>query len=186
MYQYFDHPYNDTKNNERTVEVPIIWSEVKKYHGNKVLEIGNVLSHYFPIEHEVVDKYERAEGVINEDVVDYSSEKRFDLIVSISTLEHVGWDETPRDPAKITKANEKLKSLLVPGGRMIVTLPLGYNTDMDRALEDRRIVFDKQYYIKKIASNRWIEVKWKDIKDIQYGSPFPYANGLVIGINYNR
>ena len=35
----------------------------------------------------------------------------FDLIVAISTLEHVGWDESPRDPAKAPRAVEVLRSL---------------------------------------------------------------------------
>jgi cyclopropane fatty-acyl-phospholipid synthase-like methyltransferase len=166
--------------------VPIVWSEVTKYHGNNVLDIGNVLSHYYSIEHEVVDKYEQADGVINEDVINFSSVKGYDLIVSISTLEHVGWDETPRDPVKLIIAIDHLKSLLKPGGRMIVTLPLGYNKDMDRALYDGKIVFDEQYYLKRIASNRWVEANWKDMKNILYGSPFQCANGLIIGIDHKK
>ena len=35
---------------------------------------------------------------------------KYDLIVTISTLEHVGWDEEPRDPSKVLRAIENLKS----------------------------------------------------------------------------
>jgi hypothetical protein len=38
----------------------------------------------------VLDKYEQAPGVINEDVVSFSPPQKYDLIVSVSTLEHVG------------------------------------------------------------------------------------------------
>jgi hypothetical protein len=66
---------------------------VKRYKERNILEIGNVLSHYFPVNHDIVDKYEKADGVINQDVVHFYSPKKYDLIVSVSTLEHVGWDE---------------------------------------------------------------------------------------------
>jgi hypothetical protein len=48
---------------------------VNKYVGRNVLEVGNVLSHYFPVHHDVLDKYEKAKGVINEDVVEFSPAK---------------------------------------------------------------------------------------------------------------
>jgi hypothetical protein len=75
VYRYFYHPYNITWRNERAVEVPIVWKIVNKYVGRNVLEVGNVLSHYFPVHHDVLDKYEKAKGVINEDVVEFSPAK---------------------------------------------------------------------------------------------------------------
>jgi hypothetical protein len=101
-YYYFVHKYNTTWKNERAVEVPIIWDIVREHYrqGKRVLEVGNVLSHYFRIFHDVLDKYEVAEGVINQDVVDFKPAWKYDLIVSISTLEHVGWDEEPKEPEK--------------------------------------------------------------------------------------
>lgn len=90
QYKYFYHKYNTTWKLERTVEVPIIFEVVKKHHDKNILEVGNVLSHYFPVNHDIIDKYEKGKGVINEDVVDFRPPKKYDLIVSISTLEHVG------------------------------------------------------------------------------------------------
>jgi len=56
-------------------------------------------------------------------------------IVSISTIEHVGWDETPRDPKKIPLALENLATkCLAPGGEIVVTLPIGYNTYLDKLM----------------------------------------------------
>lgn len=74
-YPYFWHQYNTTWQNERTVEVPIIWEIVKKYKTKKILEVGNVLSYYFPVKHDIVDKYEKEKGVINEDVVNFQPAK---------------------------------------------------------------------------------------------------------------
>jgi hypothetical protein len=82
--------------------------------------VGNVLSHYFSVNHDVVDKYEKAEGVINRDIIDFHPSKEYDLIISISTLEHVGWDEDIsdhkilHDPSKILRAIENLRGLLAP------------------------------------------------------------------------
>lgn len=182
-YNYFFHRYNTTWKHERTVEIPIIWNIVKKYQKKKILEVGNVLSHYFTINHDILDKYEKADNVINEDVTIFDTYKRYDLIVSISTLEHVGWDENPREPGKILHAIKNLKNLLVPGGKMIVTLPLGYNLEMDRFLRENKMEFNKRYYLKRISEdNKWTEVNWNDVLNVKYNYPFFNANGLVVGI----
>ena len=57
-------------------------------------------------------------------------------IMSISTIEHVGWDETPRDPKKILLALENLTGCLASGGEIVVTLSIGYNTYLDRLLKE--------------------------------------------------
>ncbi|KAF0220697.1 MAG: hypothetical protein FD174_1021 [Geobacteraceae bacterium] len=182
-YRYFQHKYNTTWRTERAVEISLFWDIVKGHEGKKILEVGNVLSHYFPVNHDILDKYEKAPGVLNQDVVDFQPDKRYDLIVSISTLEHVGWDEEPKDPAKILRAIDNLKKCLAPGGTFIVTLPLGQNPEMDRLLEEDKIPFVQQYCLKRIsADNVWIEAEWQDIQGAQHNYPFRAANGLVIGI----
>lgn len=182
-FYYFYHKYNNVWKNERAVEIPIIWCIVEKNRGKRILEVGNVLSHYFLVNHDIVDKYEKADDVINEDVVNFQPSKKYDLIVSISTLEHVGWDENPREASKIFRAIEHLKNLLSPGGKMIVTLPLGYNLKLDKFLKEGKLKFDNKYYLKRITKdNEWIEANWDDVSDVKYGEPFPNANGLIIGI----
>lgn len=182
-YYYFYSRYSATWIGERVVEIPIIWSFVKKYSGKRILEIGSVLSHYFPINHDMVDKYEKGKRVINGDVVDFYSSEAYDLIISISTLEHVGWDEHPREPLKILKAIKNLKNLLALKGILVITLPLGYNPYLDKLLKERKINFTKLYCLKRIsANNEWMQVEWKDIVNARYDDPFPFANGLVIGI----
>jgi len=186
-YDYFHHPYNT--GGERTVEVPIIWKFVEDYRASnkRILEVGNVLSHYFPVSHTVVDKYELGEGVINEDIVNYNPSEKFDLIISISTLEHVGWDEEHREPEKFLKAIDRLKELLAPNGKMIVTLPLGYNSEMDKYLKEGRISFSKVYFMKRVTkSNKWIEKRYKRVPDAEYGKPFPFANVILICFFENR
>ncbi len=181
-YSYLVHKHNYAWKNERAVEVPIVWSEVKKTKGN-ILEIGNVLSYYFSINHDVVDKYEKALGVINEDVTTYNPKKKYDLIVAISTLEHVGWDEKPREPLKILKALNNLKSLLTKNGRMIITLPIGYhNLQLNLLIERSLLGFSKSYYLKRVSrDNRWVESSIGDVKKVEYNRPFPNSNAIFVG-----
>lgn len=181
-YKYWYHIHNTTWKNERAVEIPLICKIMVEYKNLDILEIGNVLSHYFNIHHDVVDKYEKSEGVINQDVVDFSPQKKYDLIISISTLEHVGWDEYPREPQKIFKAMDNLKNCLAPGGKLVVTLPIGSNPGLDKYLETGEIKFTENYYLKRISEdNRWIEVN-SDFLGAEYGKPYNGANVLFLGI----
>lgn len=181
-YNYFYHHYNKTWKGGRTVEVPIIWDIIRNNLENNILEVGNVLSHYYPVNHDVLDKYEEAVGVINQDVVDFQPSKKYDLIVSISTMEHVGYEEIPSDPLKIIPAFENLKNIISPDGRIIVTFPLDYNPVLDRLIRVGEIRFDKEFYLKKISKdNLWKEIDKSEAKNIKYNKPIRGVNGLFIG-----
>jgi hypothetical protein len=170
-YEYLYHPYNRTWKNERGVEIPIFRELLLQHEGKRVLEVGNVLSHYFPIQHDVVDKYEVSPGVINKDIVEFVPPQKYDLIVSISTLEHVGWDEQPREPTKLLQAIEHLRNrCLAPGGQIVVSLPVGYNKFFDGLLRDGKSPFTTQHFLKRISKrNYWVESDWNGCKDSTYG-----------------
>jgi len=59
-YRYLFHPYLTTWRNSRAAVIPIIWDIVKKSRGQekRILEVGNVLSYYFKVDHDILDKYE--------------------------------------------------------------------------------------------------------------------------------
>lgn len=181
-YKYFYRWYNYTWTNERSIEIPIVCKFIKKYKDNEILEVGNVLSHYFKWDHDVVDKYEKAEGVINQDIVDFHPSKKYGIIVSISTLEHVGWDETPKDPKKIFPAIKNLKNCLMPRGKLIITIPLGHNPYLDELLKTEKLKFTENYYFKRISKgNEWIDLGSNYCK-AKYDHPYPSANVLFLGI----
>ena len=184
LYRYFYDIINNTWMNERSVEISIVMKMVNENKGKRILEIGNVLSNYMNVSHDIIDKYEKASNVINQDVVDFKSDEKYDLIVSISTLEHVGWDEKPRDDKKIPKALENLRNFLKPGGTMIVTLPFGYNKALNRHLNLGTIRFNEQHYLLRTGSNSWREASWDEVKETIFGNPYPGANGLIIGIDH--
>ena len=181
-YRYFDTV--KTWDGERAVEIPIVMDMMRKYRGKNILEIGNVLSHHVKLEHDILDKYETGKGVINKDIVEFKSEKKYDLIISISTLEHVGWDEKPRDDKKIPRPIDNMKTLISSGGGTImITVPLGYNPTLDNLLKGGSIQFSKQYHLIRLSKgNEWREASWEDVLAAKYNSPMPFANGLLIGI----
>lgn len=182
-YSYLNNAYNFTRDNERSVEVPLIWSFVEDSVSEKVLELGNVLSHYYLINHDVLDKYEKDDRVINKDVVSFTSRIKYDLIVSISTLEHVGWDEDIKDPLKIPKAIKQMKKLLSKNGRFIFTVPFGYNSHLDELLHKNMLDVSKKYFMKRVSrSNIWKQVSWKEVKFTKYNVPYPNANAICIGV----
>lgn len=168
-YRYFRHKYNRTWRNERAIEVPIVWDLVRGRDPGRVLEIGNVLAHYFPVTHDVVDKFEQAANVRNVDVVDYAPERDYDLIVSISTIEHVGFDEPERERRKARRAVENLKRCLAPGGRLLITVPVGYNPGLDEMLGADDLGFSHTRFLRRPAfANKWREVPWRAVEDVRY------------------
>lgn len=136
--RYFDDPYNSTILNERAIEVPIALAFMAKVllaspgAGPAVLEVGNVLGHYGVTGHHIVDRHEIQPGVENADVFDIGGEWK--CIVAISTLEHVRWDEEPKEPNGGIDAIAHLRSLLAPGGKMLVTVPFGWQPFLDSAI----------------------------------------------------
>ena len=147
---------------ERAVEVPVALRELERHRGKRVLEVGNVLSHYVPVTHEVVDKYERAEGVANVDVLELPAEPDYDLILAISTLEHVGRDEQRGEAGRAVAALEHLRGLLRPGGTLFATVPVGYNPELDRALADG------PYELRAMCRGPWREVDPAEAFKCQY------------------
>lgn len=181
-YEYLYHFYNKTWTNERGVEIPIFRDIILNNQSKKILEIGNVLPHYYSISHDVLDKYEVGSGVINQDIISFEPTSKYDLIVSISTLEHIGWDEEPREPTKLLKAIEHMKDkCLAPGGAIIASLPIGLNDFFDRLLREGKSPFTEQYFLKRISNrNYWVESDWDSCRDAKYGRFV--ANAIVIGI----
>jgi hypothetical protein len=185
--KYFCRWYNITTQNERAIEIPIVQSILRGNSG-KILEIGNVLSHYFPVKHDIVDKYEVAKGVRNADAVDFDTAERYAVIVCISTLEHIGWDETPRSSPeegrqKILCTIANLKRLLAAKGKIVVTAPIGYNPNLNFLLKRKEIDFKDMFFLKRISKdNEWQQTNAEDAMESKFGDPYPFANGLLVGI----
>ena len=181
-YEYFVHPYNHTWENERAVEIPVAVEFLKRSASAEILEVGNVLSHYFDMDHMVLDLYEkcRFRPVIKEDVVDFCAPHRFSSIVSISTIEHVGWDEEPRRPEKVVSAFRKLRAMLAPTGTAMATVPVGYNRFLDDRLREGEIDCSEIRCLKRTSdANEWAETDLQEALKCKYDYPFRNANAVV-------
>jgi SAM-dependent methyltransferase len=185
-YDYLVHHYNTTWRNERAVEIPLATRVLQRRPGARMLEVGNVLRNYLapselPPGRVVVDRYEPGEGVLNADVVDYDPSERFDLVVSISTLEHVGRDEEPKDPTKVLAAIERMHGWLAPGGELFVTVPLGYHPELDERMLRAPPLFDRLDFLRRVsADNRWVQADAEEVRGTRFASPFPAANALAV------
>jgi SAM-dependent methyltransferase len=193
--EYFYHAYNYTTVCERTVELPIAREFIARHAKFRSgLEVGNVLSHYGlrPDRFEVIDKYELGEGVSNIDAVELNRPGHFDLIVSISTLEHVGIDDFPRDGEKVIRALKRLVESLTPGGALLFTIPVGYNPALDAfdlASLDRSA---RRTFLRRLSmDNRWGEAESLSREEAAYihvasvtrlpdRPPYPFAGAICV------
>jgi hypothetical protein len=169
-------PYGNQRKNlmlatERAVEVPIVMEELARQRGGRVLEIGNVLGQYVDgADWDVVDKYETAPGVISVDILDFHPAEKYDFIFSISTIEHIGFNEPVRDASKLERALQHMReNLLAAGGLMLVTFPLGWNPNLDTAFQRGELEFDEVAVLRRVGwANKWEQVA-REKADYVYG-----------------
>ena len=195
--EYLKHPYNSTDRNMRTVEIPIINELVKRYdeiHFRRLkhkLEIGNVISHYHYSNMIVLDKHETIykEGVreaIQEDLMNYFPACLFDLIVSISTVEHISFGKYAKYCILIHQPQDiilKIKSLLWPNGVAYITVPVRYNSRIDQYLLEGHIGANIMGCMHRISDeNEWEECSLDQtyVTDRQRPSGYPWSTGMVV------
>lgn len=174
---------NRTWDNERAVELPIVWSELRRHgRADGVLEVGNVLGHYFDTAHPVLDRYEQHPKVTwNEDIVEFEPPFAPELILSISTFEHVGHSETPRDPSKFRAALQAAAGWLAPGGHMLFTVPLGYNPAVGEYLDSPHELRSSVRCLRRATlDNLWVQDDYEQVRAARYNHPFPCANAIAV------
>lgn len=185
-YQYCVDKYNLSWRNERTIEIPILSGIVKKNHNRRILEIGNVLKHYLKVsenEWTVVDMFEKEISVINLDISDYVPNIKFDLVFSISTIEHIGFEDKNNNLHEVLKAiRHVIDNCLKENGEFIFTVPIGYNKYLDKAIKDKKIPFLQKFYYVRTTGNEWLASTEETSMRMLYGHPYIAANALLIGI----
>lgn len=157
-FQYLDFP-NHT---ERVIEVPWALGLIPLEHRRRgaCLEIGNTLNKWSPFEHDILDFYERGQSIINEDVETFSPAQKYPVIVSVSTLEHVGRDEPVSDPHKFERSVQNiLRNCLDSHGIFLATLPLGYNPEVDRFVISGHLRLGQMHVmVRDSILNTWSEI----------------------------
>ncbi len=197
--KYIYHPYNASYNNERKVEIALAKRFLEEEccnlsNKNSLLEVWNVLSHYISVKHLVIDKYEKDwyMYLINKDILEYSSYVAFDRVISISTIEHIWFDEWEQNWKKSIKAIKYiLDKLLVSWWKAFFTFPWWYNPELDRLLvkidnHEKNIVndiciIDSLSYIYRKDKWEWEQVfDTKDIISYTYWKRYNCANAIAI------
>lgn len=168
-YEYIDMSPNQTRVNERRVELPLAIDDCERFKGERILEIGNVLYHYKPrhyYNHDVLDLYEKIPGlpIINEDVLTWKPEKPYDYVVSVSTLEHTG------NPLLA------VQNILGYTKHCFITIPFGYH----RVEEVFNAFPDLKFMRRLNKENDWVEATREEVKDTKYNTPLPFANAIMI------
>ena len=179
----FYHRYNMTWAGERCIEIPIAKSYLDQYPGKRVLEVGNVLSHYFPVSHDILDKFEKGPGIINEDIIGFAPAKKYDLILSISTFEHIGYDDEAEESSsqKIQSAVAACtKKLLAPGGKLVITVPVGYNPELDQLMQSGELDHSSEFYMRRVQRLDWVASTKGEALKCRFRTPFPYANAILV------
>lgn len=181
----FCHLYNLTWLNERTVELAVAHQFIAGQDDQRAgLEVGNVLGHYAPREHMVVDRYEPAawyqigrQWVENCDVFDVAG--CWPWIVSISTVEHVGFDTPPFADGASARAIDHLRRQLAPGGTALITFPLGYNPALDALVAAGATGAARWATLVRSSAEEWIETATPTV--LPYGSLDRWAASVFIG-----
>lgn len=175
-YTYEKGEYNNARLNERAVEVPIAARLLSIK--NKVLEVGNVLSHYGHEAHTVIDMGDYGKGFDVEDILLFQPGELFDCAICISVLVHF--------PANIFAVEivQHIKSLLKPGSPYLFTIPHGYNEEMDMAITVNSFEVDYIYRMDKKDGelHTWKQEvrRFGEIKDLAYNGKSQWANTLYI------
>jgi len=178
-YKYFNHLYNLTWTNERSIEIPIVKEILGTYSPRDVLEVGNVLSHYFNCTHDIIDLTEVSKKVILRDIETFIPERKYKLVISISTFEHIGfWDTRIYSPLKLLRTLSNIKTnILQEGGKLIVIIPLGFNKGLDTLLLSSNPFKTIECMYKQ--KSKWIETSW-DLVSKSRNFPLSSTNSKII------
>ena len=159
-------PYRMT---ERSVELPVADEWLSKH--KDVYEVGAVTPYFWPGRiKNIVDPYDKHAAVnIKSSLFDICFKNL--NVLSISTIEHVGNGEygLPKEPKLAQKALEKILS---EARNVLITIPVGYNTELDNYIFNRK---KDNVHISYLARGKGIKDNdWKQIS-------FPREFQLIYG-----
>jgi len=180
-YAYF--PQHTTWTSERCLELAIADFYTGGVSHTKTLEVGNVMNHYCLNSHTVLDKYEKYPGVINQDVLDLTPERKYELIFSISSFEHIGFDDEADGTSsaqKILRAIAVCRRCLEPGGKLVLTLPIGYNPELDWLISQNSLGEKASYFFYRCEKYKWVGCWREEAMIHSYNSKYPYANAIMV------
>jgi SAM-dependent methyltransferase len=187
---------------ERVVEYP--WLISRLGLGGTLLDAGSTLNNLVVLEHPALVPYKKYIVTLSPESVNYWKhgisyvyddlrdllfrDDYFDVVTCISTLEHIGMDNTiyytnnsafrEKKPEDYLKVVRELRRVLKPGGKCFITIPFGiyqydvfqqqFNTEM---LDDLIEAFRPARYIEryfKYDASGWNTARREDCLDAIY------------------
>jgi SAM-dependent methyltransferase len=187
---------------ERAIEIP--WT-LSRYAGEqRVLDIGTAnaepayvegLRELYAPELVTVDLAEPADVLADVRALPFE-DGRFDVVFCVSTLEHVGLDnsaygiDATRDENGQEAALRELYRVLARDGRLLVTVPTGERDDQGWQLQRAPrewisvfeqggfLVFEDELYVH--AANGWRTATLAEAETARYGEPGPGAGAVLL------
>jgi SAM-dependent methyltransferase len=187
---------------ERAIEIP--WT-LSRYAGEqRVLDIGTAnaepayvegLRELYAPELVTVDLAEPADVLADVRALPFE-DGRFDVVFCVSTLEHVGLDnsaygiDATRDENGQEAALRELYRVLARDGRLLVTVPTGERDDQGWQLQCAPrewisvfeqggfLVFEDELYVH--AANGWRTATLAEAETARYGEPGPGAGAVLL------
>lgn len=190
---------------ERVIEVPWILARLA---GRRALEVGYAFAEPPYLAALLLAGFERLVGVdlaaadvpglegVQADVRDLPFEKAaFDLVLCVSTLEHVGADNTgygleaESDGASRSEALRELRRVLAPDGRLLVSVPCGEPGDYGWFRQEdvrgwTRLFTDAGFFVEEQEVYELTEEGWRagpevDPSGLRYGTRGPAASAVL-------
>lgn len=182
VYPYFVDPYQNTRINERSVEVSIALSHYNK--AVRPLEVGAVLPHYLPDwpekYHEVIDLYEDYPAVKNADVLTYDPIGQHDMVICISTLDHLN------NADEVIAAVNRMKAWVNRGGLVFATVPalqppeIGGGPWLDELVLSGELDMDIARMDKVDCENHYWQEVSMDKEPLAYNGRTDFANTVYL------
>lgn len=174
--------------NERIIELPFVFNQLDFNKKGQVLDIGccesfvsiNLATAGFQVTGMDIRDYPLQHPnlkFIKDDICQTKIKTKFDYVISLSTLEHIGLDTIYGQSDQRTddkKAIDKAHSLLKKNGKLILTLPASrkdWQTSFMRMYSPKKLeqYLDKfakvniRYFAPDKKRNYWIEIKASDL-----------------------
>ena len=182
---YFYHPYNYTKCNERCVEVALAMEFIREHPD--YIEIGAVLPYYTKSAKKVIDCFD-PEGDDGRRLSE--CDIRDENVVCISTLEHFGTDEYGNEKLSKLEGLAGLLQIITTAKNYFITIPIGMNKNLDNQLAYILPELNCYGFERKLDN----PFEWTMVKNINRGhffqdnlynhEPFIFEDSWIYGGNF--
>jgi hypothetical protein len=180
---YCHHPYNQSYRNERTIEIPLgAYALNRLKELGETVELGAVMGFYQEIDHIMIDLYEVGhDKILNKNYLDCYDLKGKNLL-SISTIEHIGWEEHGRTSyIGENMAAEAFDKAISESPYYFITTPVGAHPKLDKHIAKSNTF----RVIMKRPMDRNIWVQHHDPNDFMFNYGHHVGSALAICITTN-